>query len=369
MKINMPLTKITCAILLTLSVTSCARFEKRAQAEDTFNYETSTLIDNYKTGDFTRDEQRDTHIIPDLSKQQNEFGLMGKDVDIRPPTQLMAVIEGVQLDPDAIHTKIWFNAFDNDQQMDKKIWDLIIQYLSSKNATQMNVDLNTFTIDTGPIIRKAIYSSNEVNEEARYILEVAKATDGRSASLVVDVKSFKQMNNEFEVKQVLAARTKHSIEIDFINDLLQYAYIQKESEKIETTDEKPLPIKLGFDDNHQTAWIIDTNFTNVWNKLPQLLQTMSFEAVQNDKSLGYFLVKFVPQKEAYWAKNNLNPITLSSGEYFAQLGELDNGQTSLVWLDADKKILPDQDVTNLYLSITDKLRTVILNNDIQTKPL
>jgi len=96
---------------------------------------------------------------------------------------------------------------------------------------------------------------------------------------------------------------------------------------------------------------------------------MSFEMVQKDKNLGYFLLEFVEQDKAYWNKNNLNPITLASGEYFAQLGELSSGQTSLVWLDSDKKVLSDQEVTDLYLSITNKLRQVILNNEEKTNSL
>ena len=37
---------------------------------------------------------------------------------------------------------------------------------------------------------------------------------------------------------------------------------------------------------------------------------MSFAPVQDNKNLGYFLVKFVPQDDAYWKEECLNPITL-----------------------------------------------------------
>ena len=96
---------------------------------------------------------------------------------------------------------------------------------------------------------------------------------------------------------------------------------------------------------------------------------MSFELVQEDKNLGYFLVEFKPQNTEYWIDNNLNPINLEKGEYFVQLGELTGGETSIVWLDEDKKPLADQEVTDLYLSITDNIRCVILDKDIQTKSL
>ena len=360
MKKNMPLIKTASAILLILSVSACTRFENKSKAEGTLEYENAILTDEYKSGDFTRDEQRSTYKIQDLTAQQNQFGLSGKDVDIRPPAQLLAVIDGVILDSDAIETKVWFTALDENELQEQKIWDLVLQYLNTKNATMLKADHSSLIIDTGPIIRQYNFvQSNDVYEKANYELRFAKSIEGGSFSLAVDVKNYQQINSEIPVKQVLKARTKHSIEIRFINDLLRFAYLQKEKQSAENKNlnTQPLPIKLGFDDNHQTAWIIDTSFVDVWNKLPNLLQIMGFTPIKDDVSLGYFFVKFVSQDTTYWNENELNPISLEEGKYYAQLGELDNGQTSLVWLDEDKKVLSDQEVTNLYLSITKKLRS------------
>ena len=64
-------------------------------------------------------------IIPALTEQQNAFGLQA-EVDIRPPTQLMPVLDGVSLDTDLSQTKVWFNAFKQNEQMEQKVWDLIL---------------------------------------------------------------------------------------------------------------------------------------------------------------------------------------------------------------------------------------------------
>jgi len=369
MKKTLPLTKVASVIIIALSATSCARFDERAQAEGEFNYLDATLTNEYSSGDFTRDEQRDTFRIPALTEQQKQFGLLGADVDIRPPTQLMTVIEGVSIDPDAIKTKVWFSAFEQNEQMDQKVWDLLLKYLSVNNATSVQADRASLTIETGPVVRFIDFGRNQIREQAEYLLNIEKAADGRSASLTVEVQNYQLVNNEQVTKQILKGRSKHNIEINFINNLLAYGYIQNESKTLQNANDKPLPIKLGFDDNHQTAWIIDTDFVNVWDKLPDLLTTMSFESVQDNKNLGYFLVEFVPQADAYWVENNLNPITLDAGEYFVQLGELSNGQTSIIWLDSDKKVLSDQQVTDLYLSITEKLRGVSLSHNVNTKSL
>jgi len=231
MKKKLLLTKIASVVILTLSVTSCARFEKRAQAEGDFDYVNSTLTNHYNAGNFTQDEIRSVFQIQPLTEQQKAFGLLAENVDIRPPIQLMPVIEGVQLDPEEINTKVWFNAFSHDDKMEQKVWDLTIKYLAANNAEKVKADRQKLVIYTGPVIQTRSYGRNDIVEQASYMLEFSKAEDGRSVSMMIDVKNHQLLNNDFKVKEILQARTKHNIEVNFINDLLRFAYQEKESEK------------------------------------------------------------------------------------------------------------------------------------------
>ncbi|TEW55219.1 outer membrane protein assembly factor BamC [Psychromonas sp. RZ22] len=364
------LTKLAGVIALALSVSSCVRFETRTQAEGKYKYLDATLIDKYNTGDFTNDEQRPTYDIQALTEEQENLGLLGKKVDVRPPKQLMSVLEGVLLDPDPTQTKVWFNAFKNDDNIQQTVWDLLLAYFDSKNATSLTSDRAALTINTGPVIREQSYgyffSRNYVRDEGVYNIQLLNGTDGRSVGVAVDVQNFEELNDGEPVEQILAGDTKRGIELALINDMLKFAFLKKEAEELQAADNKPLPIKLGFDDNHQTAWVIDADFVDAWRKLPKLLALMSFSMVEEDKNLGYFLVDFDSQDPEYWAENNLNPINLEEGEYFVQLGELTGGDTSLIWLDADKQPLTEQQVTDLYLSITSNIRSVTLEKDIQT---
>jgi len=372
MKKNKALTQIASLVILTSAVTGCARFEDRAKAEGDFNYQEVTLIDKFDSGDFSKTENRSNFVIPAITDEQNQVGLMGEDVDVRPPSQLMSVLDGVLLDADLTQTKVWFNAFKEQRDTQLTVWDLALEYLAYKNATSVDSDLNALTIDTGPVITERNYgsiSTNTYHEKGDYKLKIAKGDDGRSVSLAVDVQSFEALNDGEEIKHILKGRAKRNIEIRFINEMLQFAYLKQQSEALQAANNKPLPIKLGFDDDHQTTWIINSEFLDVWNKLPSLLSLMSFKAVDNDKNLGYFLVRFESQDDDYWSERNLNPINLEEGEYFVQLGDLTGDDTSLNWLDSDKKPLSDQQVTELYLSITDNVRSVILENDQKAKPL
>jgi outer membrane protein assembly factor BamC len=369
---NKALTQIASLVILTSAVTGCARFDNRTKAEGNDEYQEVSLIEKYDTGTYSNVEQRPTFDIKPLTKEQEVNGVNGKEVDIRPPTQLMPVLDGVLLDPDLTQTKILFNAFKQEGNIQEKVWNVILQYLASKNATSVESNHNTLTIDTGPVINERSFgmlSKNTIREEGRYTLQLAVGADKRSVSLTVDVQDFKDENDGETITHLLNGPSKRNLEVGFINDVLAFAYVKQESEALIASDTKPLPIKLGFDETHQTAWIVDANFTEVWNKLPSLLSLMSFSPVEDDKNLGYFLVKFDRQDAEYWKERNLNPIYLPEGEYYVQLGELTGEDTSITWLDSDKKSLSAQQVAELYLSITDNIRSVILNKDIQTKPL
>lgn len=363
---------VASALMLSLLATGCARFKERTQAQGSFDYEEVTLRDKeYDTGTFTRHEQRPTYQIKELTLKQKE-GLEGRELDIRPPTQLIPVVDGVLLDTNSAQTKVNFNAFDAKQPVQEKVWQLLLNYLQDKGAKDTVANQQDYDINTGLIVRNKEYgaiSKNHVHQEASYQLKLTPGRDQYSTSLSVDLIDYKEVNDNKQVKQVLQGRTKRNIEIAFVNDFLTYAYQDNLAKQQDIKNDKPLPIKLGFDDNHQIAWVIDTDFLDAWEKMPELLSLMSFEQVQADKNLGYFLVQFSPQSDKYWIEHNLNPIDLKSGEYFVQLGELTGGATSVLWLDSDKKPLTDQQVTDLYLSITDKVRSVLLENEGKAKPL
>jgi outer membrane protein assembly factor BamC len=169
------------------------------------------------------------------------------------------------------------------------------------------------------------------------------------------------------LKIKLTGKRKKNVELMMVNEILEFAYSIKEKQEIESLNHQPLPIKLGFDDNNQSVWVVDSPFIDVWEKLPRLLKLLNFEIVEVDKNLGYLLVEFNQPDDDYWKKNNLNPFELEETEYFIQLGELNGGLTSITWLDEEKKFIDSTKVSEIYLSITDRVRDVLLIKDKQTQ--
>lgn len=366
--------RVTTAVIVALSLSACARFDAKTQANGDFDYAQTPLGENYRTGSFTQDEARNLYDIPALTEPQKRIGFSSADVDIRPPTQLIPVIDGVVLDKNnSDNTTILFNAFNHTENMKDKVWNLLESYIAANNIELKVKDSTLAQIETGLFRQKDSYGSflysNDVLRESRYRFTLTQAQGGQNAALTVEALSYSEKNDDQAVKVNLTARSKKSIELRLVNDLLKHAYQLKEASDLQVAGSQPLPIKLGYDDNNQMAWIVDANFLASWTKLPDLLELLRFEQVDSDKSLGYYLVKFKAPNAKYWPEHNLNPFELDNAEYFIQLGELNSGSTSMTWLDADKKPLADKKVTEIYFSITDKIREVLLLNENQSKAL
>lgn len=366
--------RVTAAVIVALSLSACARFDARTQANGDFNYDQTPLGENYQTDNFTQDEARDLYAIPALTEQQKRIGFSSSDVDIRPPTQLIPVIDGVVLEANnSDKTTVLFNAFNRTENMKDKVWKILESYIAANNIDVVAKDITLAQIETGIFRQKLSYGSflysNDILRESSYRFTLTQPQGGQNAALTVEALSYSEKNDDHAVKVNLTARSKKSIELRMVNDLLKYAYQLKEASDLQVAGSQPLPIKLGYDDNNQMAWIVDANFLVTWTKLPDLLELLRFEQVDSDKNLGYYLVKFKAPNAKYWPEHNLNRFELDNAEYFIQLGELNSGSTSMTWLDADKKPLEDKKVTEIYFSITSKIRDVLLSNENESKPL
>jgi outer membrane protein assembly factor BamC len=366
--------RVTTAVIVALSLSACARFDAKTQANGDFDYVQTPMGKNYQTADFTQDEARDLYDIPALTEQQKRIGFLSSNVDIRPPTQLIPVIDGVVLEANnSDKTTILFNAFNQSENMKDKVWDLLESYIAANNIEVAAKDSSLAQIETGIFRQQDSYgsflNSNKVLRESSYRFTLNQPLGEQNVALTVEALSYSEKNDDADLKVNLTARSKKSIELRLVNDLLKYAYQLKESRDLQVADSQPLPIKLGYDDNNQMAWIVDADFLASWTKLPDLLALLRFKQVDADKNLGYYLVKFKAPNAEYWPEHNLNPFKLDNAEYFIQLSELDSGSTSITWLDADKKPLADEKVTEIYFSITSKIRDVLLLNENQSKSL
>jgi len=360
-------TTITAAILVTFTLSGCTRFEDRVQANGEFNYENAALVAPYQTGNFTNNESRNEFQLPTLTADQINNGFAMDDVDIRPPNEFMAIIDGVILVPNQTQTNVLFTASKAGDDVQQKVTNLVTSYLAEHkiDSTNTNVHQIEIPVYTTKTVFSNLFNNNVISIDASYRLTLKPQPAGHSVMLNVDLLSYAESNDGHPVKFSMTTQRKKNIEVGFVNDLLKFAYDKNQVLEQNNRNAQPLAIKLSFDDNHQNIWIAENSFSDTWNKMENLLQLLHFEVTESDRNLGYFIAEYSTPDDDYWAENNLNPFKLKYGQYYIQLGEIDESNTSISWLDAKKKPIENQKVTDMYLSITDQIRSVLLKKDAQ----
>ncbi|WP_094751972.1 outer membrane protein assembly factor BamC [Psychromonas sp. CD1] len=366
--------EISLCIAIVISLTGCARFDTRMQANGPFDYQQSTLNPEYVSNGYSREESRDAFDIPLLNQTQKEIGLKAKNVDIRPPTQLIKIIDGVREDKGNISgTTIIFNTFLQENDLNLKIRTLVSDYLASKNAQFRVNATQRGLVELAEVTEEIIFGNflneNVIMKKSSLEIKVSTLQDQHQVSLSVRLLKHSETNDGTLLPFKLTNKNKQNIETSFINDLLLFAYQEKEKKTSISLESQPLPIKLGFDENHQMAWLIDESFTKTWQELPSLFKLLNFEIINEDKELGSMLLSYSAPSNDYWKTNNLQPFKLDSAQYFIQLGELTKSSSAIIWLDADKAPLSDALVSEIYLSITDKVRQVLLLKEVQSNHL
>lgn len=366
--------RVLSCLVIAAAVTGCSHFEERTQANGDFDYEEAQLGEKYQTGDLSNDEARSNFDIPTLTETQREVGQLAQDVDVRPPAQLIPVIDGILLETKASQkSTVWFNAFSKKGDINDKVWALLTSYLDENNIEIASENKSLNQLQTKVNQHETVYggslNSSTVIKESSYRFSLDKKENGHSAALNVELLSYAESNDGNAINFKLTDKSKQNIELRFINELLEFAYNKQQEKILSELDNQPMPIKLGFDDNYQMAWVVENDYSDTWRKLPDLLTLLHFDIVEADRNMGYLLISFTRPDSDYWEENSLNPFKLADAEYFIQLGELSDGSTSILWLDEDKKALSDAKVTEIYLSITEQVRQVLLKNERQVNPL
>lgn len=211
-----------------LILAGCTSFENRKTASSSFEYKDAKLIEPYKlTKGSTNDESRDTFEIPKLTKEQLNSGSLGQKVDIRPPTQFRAVIDGVTIDESLNATGVIFSAFKSKDVIVQKVWKLLNSYLNDNKIERKSSDDQNFEIVTKEIKSSLsfgfIFMKDIVNKKISYKFKVSDKLDSHSALLSVDVLDFNESTIDQQEEIKLDKKLKRDLEIAFINDLLEYA--------------------------------------------------------------------------------------------------------------------------------------------------
>ncbi|RTZ14082.1 outer membrane protein assembly factor BamC [Vibrio aquaticus] len=298
---------------------------QRRQAKDDFEYLNTPALKEWTLAGDATPQFYTNYKIP-----QGEFeGGIGREVDIRPPQQVLELIPGARAERQQGETTLWLL---RENEVDK-VWQTALTMLSERNiaireqtATRVETEWVTWTSE-----------DEDVEIGARYEIDrvVAGGRHGFRISLIDWREAGKEMPVTATNKERYNALMTNLVTARYDLDLREEA-ARKAEELV-----KQIPITMGSDRSGFPVIIARTPYNVLWQRLPRLLPTMGFTLEERNQSQGTVKAKYAAPDDEFWNDIGVKPIGLKSGTYTFLFGDLGN-RTSINVTDASGKPVEEQ---------------------------
>jgi outer membrane protein assembly factor BamC len=311
---------VPCALAVIILAGCSSNPAERRQAKDDFSYLDTDPLSPLVLPEGAEYEQYPNYTIP----EGDYVGGVGREVDIRPPQQILELIPGARYEQTYGDTTVWLlNADERD-----RVWDTLLQLIDEE---KLPIESETDQlIETGwvewlaPDEEQALYSRHEFSK-----LE-ANGRFGFSVKLT----EWKEGN---AVK--LASTTNRERYNTFMTNRVTSKYDQNIRDAAALEAEqlvKNIPISMGTDKSGLPVIIARTPYNLFWQRVPTLLPSMGFTIEERNQSQGQVKAKYVSPDDEFWQEVGVTPLSLDDATYTFLLGDLGN-RTSINVTDADGK--------------------------------
>ncbi|GAB7218182.1 outer membrane protein assembly factor BamC [Vibrio comitans] len=293
---------------------------ERRQAKDDFKYLDAKPLDVLVSPPDQQLEEYPNYQIP-----KGEYvGGTGREVDIRPPQQVLELIPGARTEMrDGVIT-LWLLTEDERD----KVWQTAQDMMSARD-----IKLKESTDDS--IETDWIVWEEEDEEEtlsSRYLIERFEQNSryGFRISLI----AWKEGRQELEVSYTNKERYN-----TLMTNLVMSRYdqvVREEAAKEALELVKVIPLSMGKDRSGLPIIIARAPYDAFWQRIPELLPIMGFSIEERNQSQGEIKALFAPPNDDFWESVGTKPLSYNSETYTFLLGDLGN-RTSINITDASGK--------------------------------
>ena len=293
--------------------------------------------------------------IPALPESSRE-GAIGAKVDVRPPAQLLTVVPGSQVVPNASEPTLAFYALSTSQSVERDTWSFLMNFLAQYKVTTEQLDQQGGVLQTGWFDNTgALDGWGEEDEDfrirQRYQFTLHNDAQRHAVNMSVRVLEHEE-TYDGETTTALTAADGQRYATRALNQFsLYYDKQLKAREQHKSND--GMGMELGLDNNELSAWIADGSFEQVWRRLNQVLPNYGFVIKDTQQSLGWIDVEYDDPGAEFWQAKGAEPFKLEEDKYRFQLGEMAGGKTSITLFDKDKKPVASGVISQMYISLSE----------------
>ncbi|HAS6345738.1 TPA: outer membrane protein assembly factor BamC [Vibrio vulnificus] len=281
---------------------------QRRQAKDDFAYLETPPLEQWQLP-----EGATPQFYPNYNIPQGEFtGGIGKQVDIRPPQQILELIPGARYERSQGEVTLWLIK----QEEADEVWQTVKDMLAER---QIPIDMQSDThIETGWVTWRS--EDEEMEIGSRYAIDRFEANNrhGFKINLI-------EWREGTELKPVtLTNKERYNV---FMTNLVTSQYDQVKRDEAQRRAQelvKQIPITMGTDRSGFPVIIARTPYNVLWQRLPTILPQMGFTIDERNQSQGTIKAKYASPDDEFWNEIGVKPMDLKSGTYTFLFGDLGN---------------------------------------------
>lgn len=310
-------------VMTLVACTSDQRYKRQVMGDEVY-LNTAPLKSPSVPSGIILPVQSDSYEIPTNVKT----GVVGKELDIRPPQQSFALrgASGAQYDNGT--STLLFES--STQETD--LWLNIVDLLQMQNVPVTSRQDTSQSLITDWVQWQRLDEDNQY--EGRY--QISLQPQEYQQALVVKMLELRQSG-----KNVTNASETQRYSILMMNAIvegLEYQADQKVNQS--TGGVGALQVQSSTDDSGLPLLIVRAPYSVAWQHSPTALEKLGMKVGKRDSSQSRIDVTYKPLDSNGWQALGVRDPQLEEGDYQVHVGDLNN-RTSLQFIDAKGKTLPE----------------------------
>ncbi len=358
------LKKVT-PLFLVAAVTACSTPLERRQANGSEDYvqakQTPMLAIpvGLKTPRYNKE-----YTVPALGPKVNT-ALLGKNLDIRPPLQVLPMAEGTHVEEGSDNIKIVVESIDNNTDLKQELFSTIEGYLAKQSIAVRSSDYDKGTIETDwienrEVIESSFWGSDKENLlRQRYRFDIEARPHGRTGNIVIHLVEHQEFYDDKAQEVMLSSEDKQRYTIDMLNSAVAYMSIKRQQILQANRLKQTLGIQVELMTPTEGAayWLAKAPYKQVWERLGLVLPEMGFEVADTDHSKGLYFIKFSDDSgfwSSLWSEKKL---AIEEGSYRLLLEDGDSAdETKIFFRNSEDQPVSNDAISSVYQSLSALMR-------------
>ena len=301
-------------VMLLAACSNDQRYKRQVSGDESY-LKSPELRDLHAPAGMILPVENGDYEIPSASSQ----GQVGKQLDIRPPSQTLALMNG---------TRTQFAGNSGILLVDSRSGSLWPQVVSVVEAAKFPVASRQ---DASQSLTTDWVQWNRADEDHQYRgrYQISVQQQGYQQALTVKLLELEQegkvVNSPVQLQRYTAQMLNEiSTGLDKDESRREDAAANRSVSQID--------VQSGADDTGLPNLIVRAPFNAVWQRLPATLNRVGMEVTDSNRSQGSLDVTYKTPSDSTWDTLGAKDPQLTNGKYKLQVGDLDN-RSSLQFLD------------------------------------